>query len=165
MFLCPILFLSQLRIKLWCAFVLALLDKYSHLFNYVWENSTRWGLVPPIHPYILFFVVKGFGLHERCLLLVNDLDSHEPKYIYILHHVTSIHTPHIHGSESEKKSSVRPYVRSKMPRLRWTPDLHLGFIYAVEKLGDMIVSFYNIYYFIYIYIPKKLSKHAINLKS
>lgn len=39
--------------------------------------------------------------------------------------------------ESEKKSStsVRPYVRSKMPRLRWTPDLHLRFIHAVEKLG------------------------------
>ncbi|KAL5550766.1 hypothetical protein UlMin_000942 [Ulmus minor] len=37
--------------------------------------------------------------------------------------------------ESEKKSSVRPYVRSKMPRLRWTPDLHLRFIHAVERLG------------------------------
>ncbi|KAG8377059.1 hypothetical protein BUALT_Bualt09G0128700 [Buddleja alternifolia] len=37
--------------------------------------------------------------------------------------------------ESEKKSSVRPYVRSKMPRLRWTPDLHLRFMHAVERLG------------------------------
>ncbi|XP_059428727.1 uncharacterized protein LOC132162521 [Corylus avellana] len=37
--------------------------------------------------------------------------------------------------ESEKKSSVRPYVRSKMPRLRWTPDLHLRFVHSVEKLG------------------------------
>ncbi|XP_016503329.2 uncharacterized protein LOC107821409 [Nicotiana tabacum] len=37
--------------------------------------------------------------------------------------------------ESEKKPSVRPYVRSKMPRLRWTPDLHLRFIHAVERLG------------------------------
>ncbi|KAL2557872.1 uncharacterized protein Fot_02611 [Forsythia ovata] len=37
--------------------------------------------------------------------------------------------------ESEKKPSVRPYVRSKMPRLRWTPDLHLRFVNAVERLG------------------------------
>ncbi|KAK4834629.1 hypothetical protein QYF36_025918 [Acer negundo] len=40
--------------------------------------------------------------------------------------------------ENDKKpssSSVRPYVRSKMPRLRWTPDLHLRFVHAVERLG------------------------------
>ncbi|KAE8702356.1 putative Major latex protein [Hibiscus syriacus] len=37
--------------------------------------------------------------------------------------------------ENDKKPSVRPYVRSKTPRLRWTPDLHLGFIHAVERLG------------------------------
>lgn len=37
--------------------------------------------------------------------------------------------------ESEKKPYVRPYVRSKMARLRWTPDLHLHFVHAVEKLG------------------------------
>ncbi|CAK9183118.1 unnamed protein product [Ilex paraguariensis] len=37
--------------------------------------------------------------------------------------------------ENEKKPSVRPYVRSKMPRLRWTPDLHIRFIHAVERLG------------------------------
>ncbi|KAK9920372.1 hypothetical protein M0R45_028927 [Rubus argutus] len=35
----------------------------------------------------------------------------------------------------QKKGSVRPYVRSKMPRLRWTPDLHLRFVHAVERLG------------------------------
>ncbi|CAI9758882.1 unnamed protein product [Fraxinus pennsylvanica] len=37
--------------------------------------------------------------------------------------------------EGEKKTLVRPYVRSKMPRLRWTPDLHLRFVNAVERLG------------------------------
>lgn len=35
----------------------------------------------------------------------------------------------------EKKGTVRQYVRSKMPRLRWTPDLHLSFIHAIERLG------------------------------
>lgn len=37
--------------------------------------------------------------------------------------------------ESGKKPPVRPYVRSKMPRLRWTPELHLRFVHAVERLG------------------------------
>ncbi|KAI3799937.1 hypothetical protein L1987_35243 [Smallanthus sonchifolius] len=30
---------------------------------------------------------------------------------------------------------VRPYVRSKNPRLRWTPGLHLRFVQAIERLG------------------------------
>ncbi|KAI3924093.1 hypothetical protein MKW92_028128 [Papaver armeniacum] len=47
--------------------------------------------------------------------------------------------------ESERKgnnnnsSGVRPYVRSKTPRLRWTPDLHMCFIHAVERLGGQEV--------------------------
>lgn len=35
----------------------------------------------------------------------------------------------------EKNPSVRPYIRSKTPRLRWTPELHRRFILAVERLG------------------------------
>ncbi|KZV31385.1 hypothetical protein F511_05489 [Dorcoceras hygrometricum] len=30
---------------------------------------------------------------------------------------------------------VRQYVRSKMPRLRWTPDLHQCFVHAIQALG------------------------------
>ncbi|KAF8394883.1 hypothetical protein HHK36_018820 [Tetracentron sinense] len=40
--------------------------------------------------------------------------------------------------ENERKAdsgSVRQYIRSKTPRLRWTPDLHLRFVQAVERLG------------------------------
>ncbi|OVA13616.1 SANT/Myb domain [Macleaya cordata] len=38
-------------------------------------------------------------------------------------------------SNERTTSTVRQYVRSKMPRLRWTPDLHLSFVRAVERLG------------------------------
>ncbi|XP_031117714.1 uncharacterized protein LOC116021237 [Ipomoea triloba] len=41
----------------------------------------------------------------------------------------------MNGDDQKKSSSVRPYVRSKIPRLRWTPDLHLSFVHAIERLG------------------------------
>ncbi|KAJ4768023.1 Homeodomain-like superfamily protein [Rhynchospora pubera] len=37
--------------------------------------------------------------------------------------------------KSERVPTVRQYIRSKMARLRWTPDLHLAFVNAVERLG------------------------------
>ncbi|GAB4848163.1 hypothetical protein Ancab_002830 [Ancistrocladus abbreviatus] len=34
-----------------------------------------------------------------------------------------------------RNGAVRQYVRSKVPRLRWTPDLHHCFLHAIERLG------------------------------
>lgn len=31
--------------------------------------------------------------------------------------------------------AVRQYIRSKVPRLRWTPELHRCFIHAIQTLG------------------------------
>lgn len=46
---------------------------------------------------------------------------------------------HQEGDYDQKKAissgGVRPYMRSKVPRLRWTPDLHLCFLQAIERLG------------------------------
>lgn len=39
------------------------------------------------------------------------------------------------AGNKDKKNGVRQYVRSKMPRLRWTPDLHLSFVHAIHRLG------------------------------
>lgn len=34
-----------------------------------------------------------------------------------------------------RNGAVRQYVRSKVPRLRWTPDLHHSFVHAIDRLG------------------------------
>lgn len=36
---------------------------------------------------------------------------------------------------SSRAGRVRQYVRSRLPRLRWTQDLHHCFVLAVERLG------------------------------
>lgn len=38
-------------------------------------------------------------------------------------------------SSCGRNGAVRPYIRSKVPRLRWTPDLHHCFIQAIQRLG------------------------------
>lgn len=41
----------------------------------------------------------------------------------------------------ERTTTVRQYIRSKMPRLRWTPELHRAFVHAVEQLGGQDSKF------------------------
>lgn len=48
---------------------------------------------------------------------------------------STIEENNTHDHNQKNKPSVRPYVRSKLPRLRWTPDLHHRFVHAVERLG------------------------------
>lgn len=51
----------------------------------------------------------------------------------------------------ERTSTVRPYIRSKTPRLRWTPDLHLAFVRAVERLGGQDSKFTSSKKWFYLY--------------
>lgn len=47
------------------------------------------------------------------------------------------------GSCGRSGSTVRQYIRSKVPRLRWTPELHRCFVHAIERLGGQDSEFLN----------------------
>lgn len=66
------------------------------------------------------------------------------------------------GEKGDDRRRVGQFVRSKMPRLWWTPDLHLSFVHSHERLGGQNSKF-NISIFhipipipIYIYIFKRV---------
>lgn len=53
-----------------------------------------------------------------------------------------------------RNNGVRQYIRSKVPRLRWTPDLHHCFVHAIERLGGqnsrVSFSFFCFNFFIFL---------------
>ncbi|MCO5594519.1 hypothetical protein L7F22_048551 [Adiantum nelumboides] len=51
------------------------------------------------------------------------------------HEAAEEQTSSIDNMQKEGCMAARPYVRSKLPRLRWTPDLHHLFVHVVERLG------------------------------
>jgi hypothetical protein len=53
-----------------------------------------------------------------------------------------------------REGVVRQYVRSKVPRLRWTPELHRCFVYAIETLGghqSIYISLF-LHYFVFCFV-------------
>lgn len=43
----------------------------------------------------------------------------------------------------DRVDRVRQYNRSKVPRLRWTPELHRRFVHAIHSLGGHHSKYYT----------------------
>ncbi|XP_031256084.1 uncharacterized protein LOC116114073 [Pistacia vera] len=75
---------------------------------------------------------SSLDLNEEAIMDENDSTTNVPHNDF----ATTSHTDTSNMEGKERTTTmVRQYVRSKMPRLRWTPDLHLAFVHAVERLG------------------------------
>ncbi|RWW14313.1 hypothetical protein GW17_00021911 [Ensete ventricosum] len=65
--------------------------------------------------------------------------------------------------DDDRKVCVRPYSRSKNPRLRWTPDLHLSFVHAVERLGGKDREQIRSTLFLELISPPRLTLSSVGL--
>ncbi|KAG6757571.1 hypothetical protein POTOM_037887 [Populus tomentosa] len=55
-----------------------------------------------------------------------------------------------------RSGAVRQYVRSKVPRLRWTPELHHCFVHAIERLGGQDSAYGDYVLFVSCLFPSRL---------
>lgn len=83
---------------------------------------------------------SSFDLNEEAIIDENDITTSTVPHNDF---ASSSHNNTSNTEAKERTAMVRQYVRSKMPRLRWTPDLHLAFVNAVERLGgqESTISF------------------------
>lgn len=88
---------------------------------------------------------SSFDLNEEasdnCNNTVNLADHHQRRTVEtderrtLLAQGNFINNNAANNISNSSRAKVRPYVRSQLPRLRWTPQLHLSFLHAVELLG------------------------------
>lgn len=72
-----------------------------------------------------------------------------------------------------REGAVRQYIRSKVSRLRWTPELHRCFVHAIESLGGhhskftMHYSFliFSVFLFICIWLVLGFSGSVLSMKN
>lgn len=65
----------------------------------------------------------------------NKGESEEEEVVIEVEDSSEKETERNYNSGDVEKKNVRQYVRSKLPRLRWTPDLHRSFVHAIQRLG------------------------------